>query len=72
MAVPTFCWLPQEATLGGIEVEFEHLVAEVRAEIVVIATKIQPPVGSDAPEPATVRQVGKDAIQVEHLRFPFL
>src|SRR6266704_1196375 len=36
----TACWLPQEAALGGIEVQFEHLVAQVRTEIVVIAPEV--------------------------------
>ena len=40
-------------------------------EIVVISTNVEPPVGPHAPKPATVRQVLKDAIKVEHLRFPF-
>ena len=67
----TACRLPQKAALGGIEMHFEHLIAQARAQIVVIAPKIKPPVGPDAPKPATGRQVGKDAIQVEHLGFPF-
>src|SRR2546430_16989122 len=67
----TACWLPKEATLIGIEAKFEYMVAPGDAQIVIIATKIKPPIGSHAPEPATARQIPKDAIQVEHLHFPF-
>src|SRR5579863_2831559 len=67
----TACWLPKEAFLVDIKTQFEHLVTKARAEIVVIAPNVEPPVGSYAPKPATARQVGKDAIQVEHLHFPF-
>jgi len=67
----TACWLPKEAALLGIEMEFEHLVAPGGAQIVVISTKVEPPVRSYAPKPATVREVRKDAIKVEHLHFPF-
>src|SRR5712692_3048935 len=67
----TACWLPQKAALGGIEVQFEHLVAKARAQVVVIAPNVEPPVGPYAPKPATVRQVPKDTSKVEHLRFPF-
>lgn len=66
----TACWLSNKAALLGIEAQFEHLVAKARAQIGVIAPKIEPPVGSDGPKPAAGRQVGKDASQVEHLRFP--
>src|SRR3989442_5347344 len=67
----TACWLPKEATLIGIEAKFEYMVAPGNAQIVIIATKIKPPIGAHAPEPATARQILKDAIQVEHLHFPF-
>ena len=67
----TACWLPKEAPLVGIEAEFEHMAAPGGAEIVVISTNIEPPVRSHVPKPATARQVLKDAIKVEHLRFPF-
>src|SRR6266700_6776977 len=67
----TTCWLPKEAALIGIEVEFEHPVAIGGAEIGVIATKVEPPVRSYAPKPTTVRQVRKNASKVEHLRLPF-
>jgi hypothetical protein len=67
----TACWLPNQAALIGIEVEFEHLVAQARAQIVVMASKVEPPVGPNAPKPATGGQVRKDASKVKHLRFPF-
>src|SRR6266702_3698393 len=67
----TTCWLPKEAALSGIEMEFEHLVMPGGAQIVVIAPKVEPSVGSYAPKPATACQVRKDAVQVEHLRLPF-
>ena len=67
----TACWLPEEAALVGIEVQFEHLVAQVRTQIVVITPQAKPPVGANAAKPATGRQVRKDAIQVEHLGFAF-
>ena len=67
----TACWLPKEAALIGIEVEFEQLVAKAGAQVVVIAPKVEPPVGPDAPKLATGGQVRKDPSQVEHLSFPF-
>ncbi len=36
----TACWLPQEAALVGIEVQFEHLIALGGAQIVVISRRV--------------------------------
>ena len=33
----TACWLSKEAALSSIEVQFEHLIAQARAQMVVIA-----------------------------------
>lgn len=38
----TACQLSEKAALGGIEMHFEHLIAQVRPQIVVIAPKIEP------------------------------
>lgn len=65
------CPLPQKAALDGIEMHFEQLIAQVRAQIVVIAPKIEPSVGPDAAKPATGGQIRKDPRQVEHVGFPF-
>ena len=67
----TACWLANEAALIGIEAQFEYLVAQAGAQIVVIASKVEPPVDPDAAKLATGGQVRKDARQVEHPGFPF-
>src|SRR5215471_364785 len=61
----TACQLTEKAALGSIEMHFEHPIAQVRPQIVVIASQVEPPVGADATKPATGRQVSKDALQVE-------
>ena len=45
------CGLPKEASLIGIEAHFKHLVAKIGTQIIIIAAKIEPPVGAYPPKP---------------------
>ena len=64
------CQLPEKAALGGIEMHFEHLIAQARTQIVVIAPKIEPPVGAGASKPATGHQIRKDPRKARACRLP--